>query len=101
MAFGFTSAAIKQALVDYGEELEDREVGTGVAYLRALRDRCLAKFNEGVQLEYVSTTVDGQTFQAEVKVTAADLLAAASDALREVSGEAVKLTYPQFCGIPH
>lgn len=101
MAFGFNSSAITQALVEYAEEMEEVGVGTGVQYLKQLRDRALAQVTNNMGMQYVSTTVDGQTFNAEVQVKAADLLSSASDALRIVKGEEVKITHPTFCNIQH
>ncbi len=100
--FGFSSHALKQSLVDYAEELEAKEETSGLVYLRALRDRCLASIESDTGgADYVSTSVNGQTFSREISVSGVDLLAAVSDAIREVNGEAVKITYPTFRNIVH
>ena len=95
------SAGTKQALIDYADELESESEGSGISYLKALRAICLAKISAGSASEYVSSTVNGQSFAVSHSITAVDMLSMVSEALKEVRGEAAKLTYPTFSGIPY
>lgn len=95
------ASAISQALVDYAEELEELNSQSGLNYLKALRDRCLSQIQQGFERQYVSTTVDGQSFTAQVNLTAAELLPEVSAAIKTLRGEEVKMTIPHFYNIPH
>lgn len=95
------SAAIAQALEEYAEELEEASEGTGVAYLVAIRDKCLAMLSKGEYSAFVNTTVNGQTFSAQVQIGANDMFNEVSSALRQLKGRDVKITYGFVSNIPH
>jgi hypothetical protein len=75
---------LAQALYDYALDLEEASEGTGVTYLEALRDKCLALVGDGAVTTPTSGTVNGQTFSEAVSVPADKMLAEVGIALRYV-----------------
>jgi hypothetical protein len=93
--------SIQAALVDYAQELEEVSKNSGLEYLQGLREKCIAAIQNGSSLEYISSTVNGNTFNAQVVLSSADMFVAVQAAIRELRGNAVKLTYATFSNIPH
>jgi hypothetical protein len=88
------------ALIDYAQELEDETAGSGLTWLQARRAEALAAMNGTGDSAIISTTIDGQTYQRTVRGTAADMFSAFQAAIKSFTGQAARITYPTFSGIP-
>jgi hypothetical protein len=88
-------------LVAYAEELEDAETGSGRSWLVGRRAEALAKINGGGSSDYISTTVNGQTFERRIEGTASDWFAVLTQAIKQLAGTSVKVTYARVTNPPH
>lgn len=89
------------ALVSYAEELETAAVGSGLAWLEGLRSAALARITGGGSTEYISTTVNGQTFMGKITSTAEDWFEVLTLAIRQLNGTAIKVVYARTPCPPH
>jgi hypothetical protein len=94
-------SALAQALEEYADELDETTPGSGLTYLKELRTAALAQISSGDDIAFVSTTVNNQSFNGEVKLPANELFSLVSEAIRNYKGQAVKRTIPRFSDIPH
>ncbi len=91
-----------EALVAYAQDLDDEgDPGDGLTWLKAKRDEAVNKITGGSQFDYISTTVDGQTFTRKISATAQEWFEALQLAIRRVQGTAVRTVYAKFQNIPH
>lgn len=88
-------------LVSYAEELEDAGTGDGLSWLVARRAEALARINGGGSSEYISTTVNGQTFERRIEGTASDWFSVLTLAIKILNGTAAKVTYARTANPPH
>lgn len=72
---------LASALNQRAKELNDASPDTGTEWLRALRDRALAKISSGEGNAIVSSTVNGQSHTSQLFLPADKMFEAASDAL--------------------
>lgn len=93
--------ALSQALYEFAEEMEDTTVGSGEAWLKGLRIKSLQKIEEGEAKSIISATFGNQSTSEQVDVSAERMFVVVSEALRELKGEAISMTYPMFPAIPH
>jgi hypothetical protein len=94
--------SIADALTEYAFELEDANTGSGIAWLESLRQKAIVAINtNGALSTLISTSVNGQSFQREYQLTESELLIHVTQALRNVKGTQVKITYGHFSNIPH
>lgn len=75
----------------------------GAAWLRELRDLCLAKINmKNMSMSALtSANVNGESFTREIAIDAAAMLDQVNTALREVLGTEIRMTFSLFSNIPH
>jgi hypothetical protein len=94
---------LASALLSYAIELNLAAAGSGLAYIKALRDKALAMIANGNGQTFISSTVNGQTFTASVDITASSMFEATQSVVDELIGSAPPdMTYPQWTsGFPH
>ena len=93
---------VAQALALYAKELDLAAAGSGLTYLKQLRDKALAMLSKGNGQTFVSSTVNGQSFSASVDVTAADMFVYCQDAISEIVDPVPQMTYGSWPdGFPH
>lgn len=75
----------------------------GAAWLRVLRDLCLAKINQKTMTmsSLTSANVNGESFTRDIAIDAPAMLDQVNTALRELLGTEIRITYSLFSGIPH
>lgn len=114
------SADITQALVDKAQETNYLAWGgecdpnatdqtaalftsPGAVWLRSLRDAALGKINGKTMTisALTNANVNGESFTRAIAVDPADMLNQVNQALRELLGTEVRVTYSHFHGIPH
>lgn len=88
-------------LVAYAQELEDAAEGSGLAWLQARRDEALARINGGGSADYISSTVNGQTFMGRITSTSEDWFDLTQLAILQITGKATKVTYAISPTPPH
>jgi hypothetical protein len=92
--------ALGQVLFEYAEELNAAAAGTGLAYLIALRVKCLAAIDAGELNTVISTTIDGETTQLLPDVKASEMFVVVQEALRELRGDSVRTVAARVDGVP-
>ncbi len=87
-----------QGLVDKAEEMETAAEGTGLTWLRGIRNQCLAKVAAGGgEIAFVTQAIqNGKQGTQEARLDCAELLGAVSRALHLLQDTGVSLTYVDF-----
>lgn len=93
-------SALSQALQEYADELEFDTPGSGLTYLKTLRDNALAQIMNGEGASIISSTVNGQTFSQQINVSADKMFEETSAAIREFKDMFVRFTGARFSNIP-
>lgn len=89
------------SLVQYAEELEATSQGSGLQWLKSKRQQAIEQMDAGGTYDYITTTIDGQSFSRRINATALEWFEVLQLAIQEVSGTRVKIAYSHFHNIPH
>jgi hypothetical protein len=90
-----------ESLVQYAEELEATSQGSGLLWLKTKRQQAIDQMDAGGTYDYISTTIDGQSFSRRINATALEWFEVLQLAIQEMSGTRTKLVYSHFHSIPH